>query len=324
MATIARITTWSSGDTLTATLLNGEFNNIINDYNGGITNANISASAAIATSKINTTFPSGTIVGTSDSQTLSSKTLTSPILNGTLSGDAFLDEDTMSSDSATKVPSQQSVKAYVDTSRADGWTVASDTLVYVSASSFKIASVDRTAIYTKGTRIKFTQTSAKYFVVTSSSFSTDTTVNIAVNTDYTIANATITAPYYSYQVSPQGYPTSFAYTTTLTGFSANPSDVTTRFSIIGNKCTVHAWDSAVGTSNATTKTWTVPVACIAGMQFGSTTWGLDNNVVIHMQCVLGVSSAVVSAYVGLPIGTLWTASGNCRLFPNGLTLIYEF
>jgi hypothetical protein len=47
--------------------------------------------------------------------TMASKTLTSPVLNGTLSGTAFLDEDNMASDSAIAVASQQSIKAYVDT-----------------------------------------------------------------------------------------------------------------------------------------------------------------------------------------------------------------
>lgn len=76
MATLSRQTTWSDNQVLTATALNAEFNNIINDYNGGITNANISDSAAIATSKINATFPSGTMVGTSDTQTLTNKRIT--------------------------------------------------------------------------------------------------------------------------------------------------------------------------------------------------------------------------------------------------------
>jgi hypothetical protein len=58
--------------------------------------------------------PTGTIVGHTDTQTLSAKTLTSPVLDGTLSGTAFLDEDAMGSDSATKVASQQSIKKYVD------------------------------------------------------------------------------------------------------------------------------------------------------------------------------------------------------------------
>ena len=46
-------------------------------------------------------------------ETLSSKTLTSPVINTGLSGSAFLDEDNFASDSATKVASQQSIKAYV-------------------------------------------------------------------------------------------------------------------------------------------------------------------------------------------------------------------
>jgi len=55
-----------------------------------------------------------TLVGRATTDTLTNKTLTSPVLNGTLSGTAFLDEDTMSSNSATAVASQQSIKAYVD------------------------------------------------------------------------------------------------------------------------------------------------------------------------------------------------------------------
>ncbi len=55
-----------------------------------------------------------TVTTLTGSQTLTNKTLTSPVLNGTLSGTAFLDEDNMSSDSAVAAASQQSIKAYVD------------------------------------------------------------------------------------------------------------------------------------------------------------------------------------------------------------------
>lgn len=86
MSIISRLTTWSDNQVLTASAQNGEFNNILNDYNGGITNANIASGAAIATSKINATFPSGTIIGDTDTQTLSNKTLTKPIINGSVHG----------------------------------------------------------------------------------------------------------------------------------------------------------------------------------------------------------------------------------------------
>ena len=149
------------------------------------------------------------------------------------------DEDDMASNSATALATQQSIKAYVDSGTVtmtnktltspviqglvDGWTLATDTWVYASASTFTIAGVDRTTTFTKGTRLKFTQTTVKYAVVVSSSFSTNTTVTIAVNTDYTIANAAITSPYYSYQANPQGYPLFFNWTPT---FSASGSMTT--------------------------------------------------------------------------------------------------
>ncbi len=66
-------------------------------------------------SSTNFTFSlDSTVTRLSAHQTLTNKTLTSPVLNGTLSGTAFLDEDNFSSNSAIAVASQQSIKAYVD------------------------------------------------------------------------------------------------------------------------------------------------------------------------------------------------------------------
>ena len=47
-------------------------------------------------------------------KTLTNKTLTSPVLNTGISGTAIKDEDDMTSDSATHLATQQSIKAYVD------------------------------------------------------------------------------------------------------------------------------------------------------------------------------------------------------------------
>ena len=52
-----------------------------------------------------------TLVG---SQTLTNKTLTSPVINTGVSGSAILDSDTMSGASATTLSSSESIKAYVD------------------------------------------------------------------------------------------------------------------------------------------------------------------------------------------------------------------
>lgn len=84
MSTISRVTTWSDNQNLTASALNGEFDNILNNYNGGITNANISASAAIALTKLATT--PATLTG---SETLTNKTLNSPTINNPLTKGAY-------------------------------------------------------------------------------------------------------------------------------------------------------------------------------------------------------------------------------------------
>ncbi len=55
-----------------------------------------------------------TVATLTDTQTLTNKTLTSAVLDGTISGTSIKDEDTMSSDSASHLATQQSIKAYVD------------------------------------------------------------------------------------------------------------------------------------------------------------------------------------------------------------------
>jgi hypothetical protein len=55
-----------------------------------------------------------TVATLTGSQTLTNKTLTSPVLNTGVSGTAVLDEDNMASNSATQLATQQSIKAYVD------------------------------------------------------------------------------------------------------------------------------------------------------------------------------------------------------------------
>ena len=66
------------------------------------------------TAQFNTALSDNDFATLAGSETLTNKTLTSPVLNTSISGTAFKDEDDMSSNSATAVASQQSIKAYVD------------------------------------------------------------------------------------------------------------------------------------------------------------------------------------------------------------------
>jgi len=75
------------------------------------------SAAAANTLRLPDSGDSGTqdLVAVDISQTLTNKTLTSAVLNSTISGTSIKDEDNMSSDSASHLATQQSIKAYVDT-----------------------------------------------------------------------------------------------------------------------------------------------------------------------------------------------------------------
>ena len=75
-------------------------------------NQSTTGNAATAT-KISS-ITNSNIVQLTTSQTLTNKTLTSPVLNTGVSGTAIKDQDDMSSNSATHLATQQSIKAYVD------------------------------------------------------------------------------------------------------------------------------------------------------------------------------------------------------------------
>ena len=83
-----------------------------------------------------------TVATLTGSQTLTNKTLTSPVLNTGVSGTAILDEDDFASDSATQLATQQSIKAYIATQVA-----ASDTLAELSDTNISTPSSGQILIY---------------------------------------------------------------------------------------------------------------------------------------------------------------------------------
>jgi hypothetical protein len=165
-----------------------------------------------------------TVARLTAAQTFTNKTLTAPVinavtLNGVLSGDSFLDEDNFASNSATKVASQQSIKAYVDAAITaedlditDGSTVGSidldsETLgilggtgVNSSLSGNDITlSIDNTVVTLTGTQTLTNKTLTTPVIAQISNTgtlslptSTDTLVGRA--TTDTLTNKTLTSP----------------------------------------------------------------------------------------------------------------------------------
>lgn len=166
------------------------------------------------------------------------------------------------------------LKAYFDTlySPATGWMPDTSTWTYASASTFTVSG-DLTEVFRKGTKLKFTQSSTvKYAVVTESSYSSPTTtVTIAVNTDYTLASAAITSPYYSYIENPRGWPDWFNYTPTYSASgSMTFTSVTTnaaRYRVAGRTVTVNArFYGTTGGTPSTNVQFSLPTNCIIPYQ----------------------------------------------------------
>ena len=116
-------------------------------------------------------------------KTLTNKTLTSAVLNGTISGTSIKDEDDMSSDSASHLATQQSIKAYVDSQiTAEDLDFQAD-----SGGALNIDLDSETLTFTGGTGI---DTSGSGNAVT---FAIDSTVTTLAGSQ-TLTNKTLTTP----------------------------------------------------------------------------------------------------------------------------------
>lgn len=117
-------------------------------------------------------------------------------------------------------------KLFVQSVLMTGWIPAAESWVYASADSptFTVTiQGDVSDKYWVGTRVKLTQTTVKYFIITALEVaypSNVTTITLYGGTDYTLANATVSDLFYSYQKAPQGFPLDPAkWTVTVTDTS---------------------------------------------------------------------------------------------------------
>lgn len=112
-----------------------------------------------------------------------------------------------------------------------GWIGGIGTWSYSSADSptFVISiNADVTGFIGVGMRLKLTQTTVKYFIVTAvGAFSAGATlITVYGGTDYTLANAAITLPYWSQVKAPLGFPMSPAKWTVSATNTSNASKAT--------------------------------------------------------------------------------------------------
>ena len=138
--------------------------------------------------EFNSALQSNSFTSLTGSETLTNKTLTTPtltsaVLNTGVSGSAVLDEDNMASDSATKLATQQSIKAYVDsTVTQEDLDIAAD-----SGSNIAIDLDGETLTLAGGTGIGSTTGT------NSVTFAIDSTVTTLTGTQ-TLTNKTLTSP----------------------------------------------------------------------------------------------------------------------------------
>ncbi len=208
-----------------------------------------------------------------------------------------------------------------------GW-ITGETWTFVSATSFSVAS-DVTSQYAIGDKIKLTQTTVKYFyVVAVSAFGSGiTTITITGGSDYTLANAAISSPFYSKLASPNGFPQWFNWTPTLGGFSANPTSSVYRFNVIGRQVNIALAQGVDGTSNSTGFTITAPIvpATVTNANWLGTAPRCSDNGTIQTVPCLGdmVSASNVITFrktSGSPAAS-WTAALGKRV--NCFSISYE-
>ena len=242
-------------------------------------------------------------------QTLANKTLTSPVINtptGIVKGDVGLGNVDNTSNAteraATATLANKTLTSPVFTGTVDGWISADASWTYASASTITVPS-GAASLYQKGDKIKWTQTTVKYGVIVEVA---DTLLTIAVNTDYTVANAVITDNYYSHNENPLGFPARFTFTPNFTGFSSVPTGAC-QYSVNGGIVSVWINADTSGASNATTFGFTVPIASTSAAYFVGVVF--DNGAWTNNPGRGSISGTTAS--IGTSgAGGAWTGSGN--------------
>jgi hypothetical protein len=192
----------------------------------------------------------------------------------------------------------------------DGWQGINDSWSYASATTITVPS-GAASLYQIGDRIKITQTTVKYFYIISL---TDTVLTVSGGSDYTVANAAISAIYVSHQSNPIGFPGNFNFSPARAVSGGTVPTYTTidlsYFRMEGTMVYVcFSWvNLSGGTAGAGTNplTFSLPVAVKSSDYYGDRNhlgvgWGLNSSTGTVLTLAGGSSAA---------FGEIITMTGN--------------
>lgn len=181
-----------------------------------------------------------------------------------------------------------------------GWVPAGETWTYGSATTITVPA-GATSKYGKGDKIKLTQTTVKYFSVVTVA---DTLLTVTGGSDYSVANAAITSPYYSKVENPQGFPDWFNWTPSYSASgSMTFTSVTTRIALLclkGRTCILQIQaDGTVGGTPSESLRFSLPIAAASQWVLNGAGVGFDGGI------------------------TLGVTSGNLNLAPTTVVDVYK-
>jgi hypothetical protein len=208
----------------------------------------------------------------------------------------------------------------------DGWTPVAATWTRTGNHAFSVSG-DVTATYEPGVKVRYKDGGAfEYGVIaTSSHAGGTTTVTLITNSDYAMADATITDRWLARVNQPAAWPEWFNYAPTFTGFSAAPAGGIYRWRADGRRIEIVIRQTADGTSNATTFTISAPVTAkaITDMTWRGVAGARDNTAALGDYSSLRVvqDTAIIDAFTDANVGA-WTNSGGKRILAGAI--VYEY
>jgi hypothetical protein len=186
---------------------------------------------------------------------------------------------------------------------ASDWNSATvDTATRVSNTTFT-TTTDLTAIWQKGFKLKFTDTTTKYAYVVGLSAYAAGSMTVTIAGDALVGNPS--SFYVSTMAVPLGFPGTFTSTVTTTGWSGTPTQ-SVKWSLLGSVCTI--WFSISGTSNATSTSFVLPIPATTPYAEGVLGLAQNNTAYLTVAARLAITGTDITFYTNMS-SAAWTGSG---------------